>query len=133
MTKEEMGKVLIDLQEKENFLREAGQAEYAHSEEEAFSNFMRVGQYLGVDRKKVLLVYMLKHIDGITAFVNGHESQREDIEGRILDARVYLALLAGMVREERAMTPRQRKELKPKEHKKRLVESLKNDPHLNKE
>jgi hypothetical protein len=43
------------------------------------------------------MVYLLKHIDGISSFVNGHESQREDVRGRITDAIVYLCLLWGMV------------------------------------
>lgn len=43
------------------------------------------------------MVYLLKHIDGISSFVNGHKSQREDVRGRITDAIVYLCLLWGMV------------------------------------
>jgi len=40
---------------------------------------------------------MLKHIDGICSFVEGHKSQREDVRGRITDVIVYLCLLWGMV------------------------------------
>ena len=47
------------------------------------------------------MTYLLKHIDGINAFVKGHTSQREDIIGRITDCIVYLMLLWGMVIEER--------------------------------
>ena len=43
------------------------------------------------------MVYLLKHIDGIMAYINGHKSQREGVEGRITDAIVYLLLLRGMV------------------------------------
>jgi len=43
------------------------------------------------------MTYLLKHIDGITSFVNGHQSQREDVRGRLTDAIVYLCLLWGMV------------------------------------
>ena len=46
---------------------------------------------------QVLMVYLLKHIDGISSFVNGHKSQREDVRGRITDAIVYLCLLWGMI------------------------------------
>ena len=42
------------------------------------------------------MVYLLKHIDGIASYVDGHETQREPIEGRIIDAVVYLFLLWGM-------------------------------------
>tara|TARA_Y100000004_G_scaffold56902_1_gene63309 strand:+ start:3076 stop:3225 length:150 start_codon:yes stop_codon:yes gene_type:complete len=47
----------------------------------------------------VLLIYTLKHIDGICSFVEGHKSQREDVRGRITDVIVYLCLLWGMVEE----------------------------------
>ena len=77
--------------------REAGQKEYARKTKNAFANFERVGENLNIDRKKVLLVYLLKHIDGICAYVDGHKSQREDVTGRITDVIVYLCLLWGMV------------------------------------
>jgi len=80
-------------------VREAGQKEYARKNENAFANFERVGDNLGISREKVLLVYLLKHIDGISAYVEGHKSQREDVRGRITDVIVYLCLLWGMVEE----------------------------------
>jgi len=81
-------------------MRNAGQKEYAHNSDEIFANFNRIAHLVETDRKKVLLTYMLKHIDGITAFVKGHKSQREDVTGRITDAIVYLMLLWGMIKEE---------------------------------
>tara|TARA_Y100000310_G_C20509786_1_gene728235 strand:+ start:671 stop:823 length:153 start_codon:yes stop_codon:yes gene_type:complete len=45
------------------------------------------------------MVYLLKHVDGITAYIEGHKSQREDVRGRIKDAIVYLMLLWGMIEE----------------------------------
>ena len=82
-------------------MREAGQKEYAHDFDEIFANFNRIANSLDCDRKKVLMTYLLKHVDGINAFVKGHTSQREDIIGRITDCIVYLMLLWGMVIEER--------------------------------
>ena len=82
-------------------MREAGQREYAHDIDEIFANFNRIADSLNCDRKKVLMTYMLKHIDGISAYVKGHESQREDVTGRITDCIVYLMLLWGMIKEER--------------------------------
>ena len=82
-------------------MREAGQKEYAHDFDEIFANFTRIATSLDCDRKKVLMTYLLKHVDGINAFVKGHTSQREDIIGRITDCIVYLMLLWGMVIEER--------------------------------
>ncbi len=80
-------------------MRAAGQKEYARKQNNAFANFERVAENLDIDRKEVLLVYLLKHIDGICAYVKGHKSQREDVRGRITDVIVYLCLLWGMVEE----------------------------------
>ncbi len=76
--------------------RDAGQKEYAHTEDNVFANFERVGEALGISREKVLMVYLLKHIDGITEYTKGYKSQREDVTGRITDGIVYLMLLWGM-------------------------------------
>ena len=80
--------------------RDQGQKEYAHDEKDVFANFNRVANLLEEDRKKVLMTYMLKHVDGIAAYVKGHKSQREDVTGRITDCMVYLMLLWGMIEEE---------------------------------
>ena len=81
-------------------MREAGQKEYARNQNNAFANFERIADYIDTDRQKVLLTYLLKHIDGICSFVNGYRSQREDVRGRITDAIVYLCLLWGMIDDE---------------------------------
>jgi len=94
--------------------RDDGQKEYAQDDSNVFANFERVAKKLGdpasrpdipkddpvfsrMTRERVLLVYLLKHIDGICAHVEGHESQREDVRGRIKDALVYLMLLWAMI------------------------------------
>ena len=82
-------------------MREAGQKEYARKQDNAFANFERVAEHINTSREKVLMDYMLKHIDGISSFVNGHTSQREAVRGRITDAIVYLCLLWGMIDERR--------------------------------
>ena len=79
--------------------REAGQKEYAHDEENVFANFERVAHTLNLPREKVLMTYLLKHIDGVVSYVDGHKSQREDVRGRITDIIVYLMLLWGMIDE----------------------------------
>ena len=82
--------------------REAGQKEYARKQNNAFANFERVAEHVGTSKEKVLMVYLMKHIDGITSFVNGHQSQRENVRGRITDAIVYLCLLWGMIDNEKS-------------------------------
>mgnify|MGYP003145697625 CR=1 FL=1 len=80
--------------------RDAGQKEYAHGQKDVFANFRRVAKSIDANMQKVLWVYFLKHIDGISAYIKGHKSQRENVRGRIIDAMVYLALFYGMVEEE---------------------------------
>lgn len=99
MTRDEMGLVMRQVFEECHGLRDAGQQEYAHDNENAFANFERVAARLRLTREKVLLVYAEKHMDGIHSYVNGHRSQRENVTGRINDMIVYLCLLRGMIEE----------------------------------
>ena len=45
------------------------------------------------------MTYLLKHIDGVVSYTQGHKSQREDVRGRLTDIIVYTMLLWGMVDE----------------------------------
>ena len=76
--------------------RDNGQQEYAHDEDNVFANFDRVANCLDISPEKAIMVYLLKHIDGISAYIQGHKSQRENVSGRITDAIVYLFLLWAM-------------------------------------
>ena len=78
-------------------MHKEGQREYAHDEDNVFANFDRVANQTNTDRKFVLWIYLMKHIDGIAAYINGHKSQREDVRGRITDALVYLIILWAMI------------------------------------
>src|SRR5690606_1111816 len=89
--------ILNDLLEQVRKTRDAGQAEYAHTTENVFANFDRVAAQTGMSREQVLMVDLLKHFDGIYAYIKGPRSQREPVQGRIIDAIVYLTLLYGMV------------------------------------
>ena len=91
-----MEKLITQIFKEIQTVRAAGQKEYARNLNNAFANFERIGENLNLSREKVLLVYLLKHIDGITSHVDGNFSQREDVRGRITDAIVYLCLLWGM-------------------------------------
>lgn len=82
-------------------MREAGQKEYAQDHDNAFANFERMATDVGIDRKKVLWVYLGKHIDGIKSFLKGHKQHREPIDGRFFDAICYLVLLYAMALEDR--------------------------------
>lgn len=99
MTQQEMAALMEETFKELIKLREAGQKEYAHKDNSAFANFERIADRLGADREEILLVFLLKHLDGIVAHAQGHTSQREDVSGRIHDAIVYLILLKGMFQE----------------------------------
>ena len=100
MKKEEFNELFLDIMMKVKKTRDEGQKEYAHTEENVFANFERVAESLDISREQSLMVYLMKHIDGINAWVKWHRSQREDVTGRIKDAIVYLCLLWGMAREQ---------------------------------
>jgi hypothetical protein len=97
MNKHEMELLIKEIFQQIQKTREAGQKEYARNLNNAFANFERIAEYVNSTKEKVLMIYLLKHIDGITSFVNGHQSQREDVRGRITDVIVYLCLLWGMI------------------------------------
>ena len=97
MTRKKMEVLIKKIFLKIQKTRVEGQKEYARNQSNAFANFERVGENLGISREEVLMVYLLKHIDGISSHVKGHKSQREDVRGRLTDAIVYLCLLWGMV------------------------------------
>ena len=77
-----------------------GQKEYAMNEDSVFANFERIAEQTGQDKKMILWIYLMKHIDGIASYIKGHKSQREDVRGRITDAIVYLCILWGMIESE---------------------------------
>ena len=108
MNQSDMSKVMDRILKEVATMRDAGQAEYAHDNDDVFANFNRVSNLLEVDRKKVLMTYMLKHVDGIAAYVKGHESQRENVTGRITDCIVYLMLLWGMIEEDNGIVYREK-------------------------
>ena len=100
MNRKQMAKMMEGIMKQVGVMRDEGQKEYAHDDNDVFANFNRISHLLGVDRKKVLMTYMLKHVDGVAAYVKGHKSQREDVTGRITDIIVYLMLLWGMIEED---------------------------------
>ena len=60
-------------------------------------NFKRLAKELDISPLKVLWIYASKHINSITSFIKIGKTLSEPIEGRIMDLRVYLSLLRGMI------------------------------------
>ena len=77
--------------------RTSGQKEYARDIDDVFHNFRRVASFTGDSEEKAILTYMVKHMDGVGSYINGYESQREDVTGRIKDLIVYLMLLWALI------------------------------------
>ena len=99
MLKKEMQDLMTKIMDKIIATRDAGQKDYARDVDIVFANFERVASFVGVNREKALLTYMIKHVDGLCAYVDGHHSQREDVRGRLTDIIVYCFLMWGMVEE----------------------------------
>ena len=69
------------------------------------ANFYRLGNELNLDPKMVLWIYMKKHLDSILCYIKQNkEYSEESIEGRVHDARNYLCLLMGIIKEQIAET-----------------------------
>ena len=97
MTRFEATERIHVMQEVEMNLFDNGQDDYARDMENVFGNFVRLADMLNLSPEAILMVYAVKHLDGVLAWINGHDSGRESVKGRINDLRVYLAILSLMV------------------------------------
>ena len=97
MNRHEMNSLMKRISNIVSDTRDAGQSEYARDSENVFANFERVASFTKTTREKALLTYMIKHIDGLCAYTDGHRSQRENVRGRLTDIIVYCMLFWGMV------------------------------------
>lgn len=73
-------------------------------DKDAFANFKRNGEKLGLTKYQIWSVYCGKHLDAIFNSIkenpNSPVDKSEGLQGRIDDAVNYLELLAGMLDEE---------------------------------
>jgi hypothetical protein len=81
---------LINDQDMEVFTK--ANREYAQVND-VFANFRRQSDNLGLSPEQVLLVFAQKHWDGIVAYVRKGVPQRETLDSRLADMRVYLRIL----------------------------------------
>jgi hypothetical protein len=99
MTIEEFDKLFVTMCEEERDLLMRKGIEYS-GKEDRLANFKKLANDLGLNPKQVLFVYLTKHLDSIRSYIkNGKVMSNESIEGRIADARNYLALLRGLIEE----------------------------------
>jgi hypothetical protein len=98
MNKTQFLRFIGDVAEKLRGLSNSKGVEYAGSDNQ-FANFERLADRLGLDRERVLMVYLSKHMDAIDSWVRTKKEYSEPIEGRIEDAILYLTLLLAMTKE----------------------------------
>lgn len=72
-----------------------------YTQGDRLDNFRRIGEELNLDPEKVLWVYLKKHLDSIANYIREGKVYSESIESRIMDARVYLGLLRGIIEEKK--------------------------------
>lgn len=104
MRRERFEQLLKKLQERELSINRTKGREYA-AETDVLDNFKRISRALRergleISPEVVCLVYLQKHIDAIFNVVaRGETLSDEDLEGRVVDARLYLALLLSLFEE----------------------------------
>lgn len=99
MTFDEVDCILDSLYWSEKNIASTKGKEYTQGDR--LDNFKRIAGELGISPKKVLWVYLKKHLDSIAYYIKEEKVLSEPIDGRILDARVYLCLLQSLIIEER--------------------------------
>jgi len=102
MTHQNFDEYQIKLLTQVNRMKDTKGKEYSNSESR-FGNFNRIAAELGLTNIQVAWVYTKKHLDGIASYCRTEKILSEPIEGRIVDAIVYLTLIAGMIEEERIL------------------------------
>jgi|TARA_R100000995_G_scaffold84368_1_gene62816 hypothetical protein len=88
------------LQECKNIQIEKGR-EYTVDSADKFKNFKSIGDRLELDAKMVALVYMLKHMDSIRAYILSGKEGSEGLKGRCQDLVNYAIMLWAMDHEEK--------------------------------
>ena len=102
MKYEDFDKLYVKMVEEEVRVGKTKGMEYTQGDR--LDNFKRIGKEIGIKPELVLWVYLKKHLDSIASYIEGLSKDAEyvlsePIEGRILDARLYLALLRGLIEE----------------------------------
>jgi hypothetical protein len=100
MTNNDFYEMLKKMVEEEEKTMVSKGREYTVGSDDKLANFKDVAKNTGLTPMQVWAVYFLKHIASICNYVkDGREASNEPIQGRIMDARNYLALLRGLIEE----------------------------------
>lgn len=100
MTFPEFEKYQEDLVKQMYAMKDTKGKEYANGASR-FANFDRLAVKMEISRLKVANIFLTKHLDAIDSYINnGKTFSTESIQGRVLDAMVYLSLIGGMIFED---------------------------------
>lgn len=97
MIRKDFEKLLGSLQQKELEINRSKGEEYCQQDEDALKNFKRNSERLGTDPITVCALYLFKHIDWLENYIKFRQEGTEGLESRILDIRLYLALLDALI------------------------------------
>lgn len=102
MTKDEFKKLLITMIEEEQATILGKGEEYTRGQADRLSSFKETASFAGIKPRQVCLIYLNKHYQSLANYVaTGEVRSSEDVTGRIMDLRVYLALMRAIIQEER--------------------------------
>jgi hypothetical protein len=104
MLEKDFVQMLGKMEDEEHAIMGTKGMEYTQGDlaKDRLANFYRLGEELDLDPKIVLWVYLKKHLDSIVCFIKQNKVYSdESIEGRIHDARNYLALLNGIITQQK--------------------------------
>ena len=92
------------LMEQAKSVEDAKRPGYTTGTDDVLSNFKRVGEQTGIMPEKVLMIYMLKHLDSIRTLLNNIEKGEttqdpEPWQGRMHDIINYVKLLYALMAE----------------------------------
>jgi hypothetical protein len=97
---QEQKDIFEEMVEHERELLNSKGREYA-ADDDCLANFNSKSD-LGVTPLQTAYIFLDKHLSSIKSYIRiGHEISNESIEGRIHDARNYLALIAMLIKEKK--------------------------------
>ena len=99
MTLEERIKMTRKSTERRIKIMEEKGPEYSRYGSNVNGNFVHTADFLGTTAQFVCLVYFLKHVEAIIAYVLTGKQSCESIESRLDDARNYLDILESLIME----------------------------------
>lgn len=101
MTQDEFKLLLSAMEDDEHAVVLGKGQEYTRGQKDRLSSFYEIASFAGVTPKQVCMIFMAKHWQALAHFVaTGTTKSNEGVDGRIMDLRVYLALMRALIQDE---------------------------------